>query len=155
MASVNDIGGALTTAQLEYLDRLKKEADQSDLVKNQKMDKDAFLRILTTQLKYQDPLNPTTDKEFIGQMAQFSALEQTNNMANTMTKQNKTTEMMLEMMTKLNANIEKLLGNKGSITNTNADDKTDIAKELAKISETNSKILSELINLNKVKNYTE
>lgn len=43
------------------------------------LDKDAFLKILVTQLKYQDPLEPTKDNEFIGQMAQFSALEQSQN----------------------------------------------------------------------------
>ena len=42
--------------------------------------KDDFLNLLVTQLRYQDPLNPTDDKEFIGQMAQFSALEQMQNM---------------------------------------------------------------------------
>lgn len=39
-----------------------------------------FLNLLVTQLRYQDPLNPTSDKEFIGQMAQFSALEQMQNL---------------------------------------------------------------------------
>lgn len=42
--------------------------------------KDEFLNLLVTQLRYQDPLNPTDDKEFIGQMAQFSALEQMQNL---------------------------------------------------------------------------
>lgn len=44
--------------------------------------KDEFLKILMTQLQYQDPLDPMDDKDFIAQMATFSQLEQTMNMAN-------------------------------------------------------------------------
>lgn len=44
------------------------------------MGKDEFLNLLVTQLRYQDPLNPTDDKEFLAQMAQFSALEQMQNL---------------------------------------------------------------------------
>jgi flagellar basal-body rod modification protein FlgD len=46
----------------------------------QDLGKNDFLNLLVTQLRYQDPLNPTDDKEFIAQMAQFSALEQMQNM---------------------------------------------------------------------------
>lgn len=44
------------------------------------LDRDAFFKLLITQLQNQDPLKPMEDKEFIAQMAQFSSLEQMNNM---------------------------------------------------------------------------
>lgn len=43
--------------------------------------KDAFLQLLVTQMKYQDPLNPNTDTEFIAQLATFSQLEQLQNLS--------------------------------------------------------------------------
>ncbi len=46
---------------------------------NSNLDKDAFLKLLVAQMKYQDPLEPNKDNQFIGQMAQFSALEQSQN----------------------------------------------------------------------------
>ena len=42
-----------------------------------------FLQLLITQVQHQDPLNPSTDTEFIAQLAQFSALEQMQNLNRT------------------------------------------------------------------------
>ncbi|MBB4823927.1 flagellar basal-body rod modification protein FlgD [Sporosarcina luteola] len=50
------------------------------------MDKDAFMKILIAQLQNQDPTNPMKDNEFIAQMAQFSSLEQSMNLASSFQK---------------------------------------------------------------------
>ncbi|MTI58786.1 MAG: flagellar hook capping protein [Firmicutes bacterium] len=50
------------------------------------LDKNAFFELLTTQLQYQDPLNPMDNTQFIAQMAQFSSLEQMENMNANMTQ---------------------------------------------------------------------
>ncbi|MCL2456516.1 MAG: hypothetical protein FWD19_03085 [Defluviitaleaceae bacterium] len=47
---------------------------------NHDLDKQAFLNLLIQQLRHQDPLNPMDDRDFIAQMAQFSALEQMTNL---------------------------------------------------------------------------
>lgn len=40
---------------------------------------DNFLKLLTTQLRYQDPLSPLDSSEFVGQLVQFSQVEQSIN----------------------------------------------------------------------------
>lgn len=40
----------------------------------QKLDQTAFLRLMTTQLKEQDPFNPMDNTAMVAQMAQFSSV---------------------------------------------------------------------------------
>ncbi|NLA57313.1 MAG: flagellar hook assembly protein FlgD [Firmicutes bacterium] len=61
-------------------------ADTSDSTKRNELGKHDFLRLLITQLKYQDPMEPVKDHDFIAQLAQFSALEQTENLSRVMAK---------------------------------------------------------------------
>lgn len=49
------------------------------------VDKEAFLQLLVAQMKYQDPLQPTSNTEYISQYATFSELEQMQNMSSSMT----------------------------------------------------------------------
>lgn len=66
--------------------KVVESASQSSLkntskTSNNGMDKDAFLQLLVAQMKYQDPLEPTSNTEYIAQYAQFSQVEQLQNMA--------------------------------------------------------------------------
>jgi len=47
----------------------------------QQLGKDDFLQLLVTKLQNQDPLKPMEDQDFIAQLAQFSSLEQMNNIS--------------------------------------------------------------------------
>jgi flagellar basal-body rod modification protein FlgD len=75
----------------------------------QSLGKDDFLKILITQLAYQDPTSPMEDKEFIAQMAQFSTLEQMTSMASDFSK---LTSMLLgnEASSALGKNVELFEG---------------------------------------------
>jgi flagellar basal-body rod modification protein FlgD len=47
----------------------------SDIPRSAGIAQEDFLRILLTQLRFQDPLKPVDNQQFVAQLAQFSALE--------------------------------------------------------------------------------
>jgi flagellar basal-body rod modification protein FlgD len=69
----------MMAAQLET-DLINKKINHGKEGNKGELGKDSFMKLLITQLRYQDPTRPMEDREFIAQMAQFSTLEQMTNM---------------------------------------------------------------------------
>jgi flagellar basal-body rod modification protein FlgD len=82
----NQISGQEMLKLQSQVDSFNKALQQDGRKAQQELGKDDFLKLLITQLQNQDPTNPMKDKEFIAQMAQFSSLEQMNNMSEQFSK---------------------------------------------------------------------
>lgn len=82
MALVQPIenGKVVETATSSISDSTQKSASSSSL------DKEAFLQLLVAQMKYQDPLEPTSNTEYIAQLATFSQLEELQNVGSSMSQ---------------------------------------------------------------------
>ncbi|MCI5639975.1 MAG: flagellar hook capping protein, partial [Lachnospiraceae bacterium] len=55
-------------------------SQQTERSTGSEMGKEEFLQLLVAQMKYQDPLEPTDNTEYVSQLAQFSELEQMQNL---------------------------------------------------------------------------
>lgn len=76
-----DLGQILNqVADPNWVDPTKKMRTAGD---NQ-LDKDAFLKLMLAQMKHQDPTNPMQSHEMAAQLAQFTSLEQLNNINSTL-----------------------------------------------------------------------
>ena len=75
--------------------------------KNDSLGKQDFLNLLVTQLKNQDPTNPMDSQAFLAQLAQFSQLEATQNMATTQTQ---TADMQAAALLGMSATAETTQG---------------------------------------------
>ena len=56
-------------------------AQDSALMQNNSIDQEDFIRLFLAQLQFQDPLEPVDNREFLAQLAQFSALEQSRQLS--------------------------------------------------------------------------
>lgn len=81
MAGVDSVVGDIVSNAKSYA-APKNESKSTDL------DKDAFLQLLVTQMRYQDPLNPGDSTEYMSQLAQYSSLEATMNISDAVDKAN-------------------------------------------------------------------
>ena len=70
----NNISGIRTTEDLAR----SRAANESEL------DRNAFLKLFTTQLQNQNPLDPMKNEAFVAQLAQFSSLEATTRMSDSL-----------------------------------------------------------------------
>lgn len=62
---------------------VSESSQQTERSTGSELGKEEFLQLLVTQMKYQDPLEPTDNTEYVSQLAQFSELEQMQNLNQT------------------------------------------------------------------------
>lgn len=97
------------TAPSHKLNEEKNKDLVGTTVPNDYLGKDAFLQLMITQLRYQDPLEPMDNKDSIAQMAQFSSLEQMQNLNSNMQVSQMGIKLALDGMTETLGAIQKAL----------------------------------------------
>ncbi|MEB3205868.1 MAG: flagellar hook capping FlgD N-terminal domain-containing protein [Vampirovibrionales bacterium] len=97
------------------LSQLQNETSKANYLNGRKnlgsdtIGKDGFLQLLMTQLKNQDPLNPTDNKEFIAQQAQFTQIEKLDNLNAAISRSN----FLLEASSLVGKEVQYKTGSQG------------------------------------------
>jgi flagellar basal-body rod modification protein FlgD len=84
MSTVSGINGA-TGANAET---------QAPVLPQKTLNQNDFFKLLIAQMTAQDPMNPMSNEDFMGQMAQFSSLEQTRSMGDTISSMRDEQQML-------------------------------------------------------------
>lgn len=82
---------------------------------NGSLGQNSFLQLMMTQMKYQDPLQPQDNSQFLAQLAQFTSLEQMTNVA-TQEQQVSQTLSVLEAHQLLGSNVTVQNGDGTSVS---------------------------------------
>ena len=92
VSTVSQTPGAITVDQIRRQAASLNANNANNIAPppSQELGKEAFLQLLTVQLKNQDPLDPVKNEAFVAQLAQFSSLEQLQNINQSLTDGNKT-----------------------------------------------------------------
>ena len=90
---------AIDSTSNAVFDDLQKSVKQP----TKSLGKDEFLKLLTYQLKAQNPLKPQDGQEFASQLAQFSSLEQLTNINKALDAQSKNFGLLSQAMANANA----------------------------------------------------
>lgn len=117
------------TSQAEAADKAKNG------IKNDMTDKNMFLKLMLKQMEYQDPTEPTSNEQWLSQMAQYSSLESAQN-----------TQSAIEKLSTLVNNLSEAYSTSAGITQTlnllgkevtivNPEDKTGGTKITGKVDE--------------------
>lgn len=119
--NANDMGEVLNkVADPNWVDPSKK----TRTVGNDQLDKDAFFKLMLAQMKNQDPTNPMKSHEMAAQLANFSSLEQMQNVNQTLTEM-KAGQKPLEQYQSLNFIGKAVSGDSARVTRMKGDKSHD------------------------------
>lgn len=117
------------TSQAEAADKAKNG------IKNDMTDKNMFLKLMLKQMEYQDPTEPTSNEQWLSQMAQYSSLESAQNTQSAIEKLSTLVNNLSEAYS-ISAGITQTLNLLGKeVTIVDPEDKTGETKITGKVEE--------------------
>lgn len=104
-------------------------------IKNDMTDKNMFLKLMLKQMEYQDPTEPTSNEQWLSQMAQYSSLESAQNTQSAIEKLSILVNNLSEAYS-ISAGITQTLSLLGKeVTIVDPEDKTGETKITGKVEE--------------------